>query len=934
MPELDRSGGSSRSITPLRSLLRLIAHVALALTLTVTTLPAAIASAQDASTPMAEPTEVIAEPTEIVPPTETATEAPATVEPTIEPTAEPIPNSDSIAPIVDPLIIHPGQIYELTLEYQITTPRQESGIHLELRSADSAIAENWVIDANSTGGFGAIDLIDGQTTPGTLAIHLRITAPSDARDGDQLTLFVTSIVRTITSEFETGVAVDTRAAMIVVVAPEPTPTPEPTQQAPATPEPPVETPSPEPTAPPATPEPETPASPQPETPTAEPTPVVTIDLSSELTLVGRRTSTTVAIDESRTVTLDYDYLVGFARASTTISAQMVNWDGQPLAGWSVKLNGAAEPFHDGEHLESGSGFDLSVTVSVDATVKADAKARLLFTVTVDPAITTDDSESFTFAAESIETAPPADGEQPISEDVEGPMFRLDGGFTTSSVDPSGGSNGLQCFNPDNVPDYTTGEDTLVPGQIVMFQCNLAITGLSAFGLVLSFSGTANIHAPKPAGWLIMASSSVALLGATVLQPSGSFSTGPVSFGSLSVLNLSALLAAEGLQFGIWVQAPLTPTAIGSSVQIDVSTDCSANVVSNCNGTLGGNIHATATLGAHVEDVNTTSNGGGMVTNLGVLGGLVSSLNGGLLFKLYCDSPANGSQVQPNVPVDIPCHIMSLANLSLLTGTVSLSAGLTIKFSVPSPSNWTMTIDKFTLVNSFVNLPLGTLLNISAINSTYDFNITLTYDSGACITTPFVGEPLNAIQITADYDLDSDLLPEISLSDGWASVPIQLAGASSSPEAYVPLLSASGVSFGTYQFSGATASYSKVSAGQPLLTIALSPNGGANCSARAFYVTAQFSAIAGYSDTGHTNPLGTSISAGQIAFSGSPTGSYTNTTTFVPAISGSPVTVMASTNTMLAAMNFSYGMALAPPSSQPVGYYLGTVTLTMVSGTPP
>jgi hypothetical protein len=921
----------------MRDLLRLIAHLVLVLTLVATALPPAIASAQDASTPIAEPTETVPAPVETVSPTETAMEPPATVEPTIEPTSEPIPNTDSIAPIVDPLVIHPGQISELALEYQITTPRQESGIHLELRTADNLIADSWVIEANGAGGFGEIDLIDSRTTPGTLTIHLRITAPDDA-GGDQLTLFVSSIVRTMESEFETGVAVDTRAAAIVVDVPDPTPTPEPEQTAPATPEPPVETPSPEPTVPPAAPEPETPASPQPETPAAEPTPVVTIDLASELTLAGREPGT-VAIGESRTVTLEYDYLVGFARSGTTISAQMVNWDGGPLEGWTVTLNDAVEPFHEADHLEAGSSFDLSVTVSVDESVKANAKARLLFTVTVDPVVVTGDSESFTFAAESIETAPPVNDEQTISEDVEGPMFRLDGGFTPSAVTPSGGNNGLTCINATN---YPAGLDTLIPGQIAQFRCNLAVTGLLGIITVLpTFSGTAAIQGTNLAGWEIMATSHVALLSATVLEPSGSWNTSSVDFGGLDLLGvtLGDLLGAGGFSFGVWVKAPFLPTNLSpvSSVSILVNTTCSATLALNCRNGLGSKT-SNVTLTASVVDIQTTASGGGGVTNLGLLGAFGSQINGGLLFRLTCDRPTTGTQVQPNEAVSIPCHIVNLVDLNLLGGVASLKAPITISFTDASP--WTIAVDKFTPVNGVFNLLLGTVLDTHVVNAQYDFTITLTYNAATCVTVPVANQALNALRVTADYQLTLLTLPLtgaqglLPLSQGWASVPIQLEGASSSPAGYVPVLAASGVSFGTYQFSGASASYSKVSTGQPSLTVSLSPNGGANCSARAFYVTAQFSALAGYSNPGHTNPLGTSISAGQIAFSGSPTGSYANTTTFVPAVSGSPVTVISSTNNMLGTMNFTYGMAFSPPASQPVGYYLGTVTLTVVSGTPP
>ncbi|MGH2547862.1 MAG: hypothetical protein ACRDHN_00605, partial [Thermomicrobiales bacterium] len=484
---------------------------------------------------------------------------------------------------------------------------------------------------------------------------------------------------------------------------------------------------------------------------------------------------------------------------------------------------------------------------------------------------------------------------------------------------------------------------LVPGQVAQFRCNLAVTGLLGIISVLpTFSGTATIQGTNLAGWQIMATSQVALLTITVLEPSGTWSNTSVSFGGLNVLGVSlgTLLSAGGFSFGVWLKAPFLPTSLSpvSSVSVLVNTTCTATLLLNCRNGLGSKV-SNVTLSASVVDIQTTANGGGGVTNLGLLGSFGSQINGGLLFRLTCDRPATGTQVEPNEAVSIPCHIVNLVDLNLLGGIASLNAVITISFSNTS-SLWGITVDKFTPVNGVFNLPLGSLLDTHLVNAQYDFTITLTYNAANCVTVPFASEPLNALQVTADYQLTLLTLPLtgaaglLPLSQGWANIPIQLAGVSTSPAGYTPLLAASGVSFGTFQFSGASASYAKISAGQPALTVSLSPNSGANCSARAFYVTAQFSALAGYSNAGYTNPLGTSISAGKIAFSGSPTGSYANTTTFVPAVSGSPITVISSTNTMLATMNFSYGMALSPAASQSIGYYLGTVTLTVVSGTPP
>jgi hypothetical protein len=933
-----------------------IVRLALALALIFTALPAAIVSAQDASTPMAAPTEISAGPiesptaTEVTAPTETPvvtetattapTETPVVTEtPTTELTETTAPNSDRLQPLSQPMIVHPGEIYEFKLDYEITTARLESGIHFELRTSSGAIADAWIIEANGTGGFGALDLIDGRTSPGKLVLNLRITPPENAVDGDSVTLLIDSVVHTIDSRYETGIAPGTSIGSLIVVVPAPTPTPEPNEPPAATPVPgdpatevpTTETPISETPAPAETPTTEIPASPipatpQPETPASTPEPTASIDLSAELQLVGRKTTDTVAIGETRSVTLDYHYAVGFARTGTTIFGQMVNWDGGPLPGWSVSINGATDTLVDSEHLETGSGFDLQVTISVDDTIHTNSKARLMFTVSVDPVMaeaTQDEPAAFTFAAESVETSSVENG---LSETFEGPMLRLDGGFTTAVV--TAPNNGLTCFDP-SASYPSAAADSMIPGQIAQFRCNIA---LGALTLLPTFSGTATIQGANTAGWLIAATSQVTLLGLPIVSPTGAYAKPTVSFSGLGTLTLSQLLGAGGFSFSIFVKAPSLPLSLApvNSVSIVVNTDCHT-LTGSCNQVLGGTTTAAATLTATVRDIQAVAYGGGGLTDLSLLAGLGAGSNG-LIFRVYCDTPATGTQVLPQEIVNVSCHIISLVNLNLLGSVASVSADVGISFTDTS-TNWKLSYNG-SPVTGVINVPLTTVLNAGVLSASANFTITLQYDPGTCVTTPFSGQPLNAINLTADYHLLLLSAVEVGISDGWASVPIQLEGASSSAAGYVPVLAASGVSFGTYQFSGAAASYVKVSAGTPGLTVSLSPNGGANCSARAFYVTAQFSALAGYSNPGHTVPLGTSISAAQISFSGSPTGSYSSTTTFTPTISGSPVTVISSTNTMLTTMNFSYSMAFAPPASQPVGYYLGTVTLTVVSGTPP
>jgi hypothetical protein len=933
----------------LRSLATLIV-----LALLLSSVLAPLVTAQEASTPVAitipEPEQAETAPaTEIAAPLPTSTELAETpaAEPTTEPTDTPVqaPNTDSVSPLTAPTVLQPGQTIELPLSYQITTARRETGIHVEIRTAANAPADGWVIEVNGTGGFSAIDVVDTQTDPGLLALTVHLTAPDDAVDGDTLTLTLSSVVHTLAGAFETGVPPETPVAVIAIEAPEPMPAETAETAPPASPATggePQATPAPDETqagtAEPvdATP---LPASPAPDTATPTETPAIAIDLASELTLVGRKPHDTVAIDASHAVTLEYRYTVGFARAGTTISTQVVNWNGEPTANWLVHINGATDSLYDSEHLDAGSAFDLEITITAGEDVPANSKARLLFTVSVDAPANRDEPTVSTFALASVETAADEAPETWLSQTFDGPMLRLDGGFTTSSV--TAPNNGLTCSNPSNNPAYITGNDTLVPGQMIMFQCNLAIAGLSSLNLALNFSGTAEIEDPESAGWEIMASSQVAVLGASILQPSGEFSSGSIEFGSLSVLDLNALLNAQGLKFGVWVRAPLSPTTLPSSVTIAVHTTCTANILviaKNCNGVIGGDTTADATLSAHVENVQTTSYGGGAVTNLNLLGSLVSQLNGGQLFKVYCEEPS-GSQIAPNKTLTIPCHIVSLANLNLLSGTLSLSSLLTIGFSdtstLTTPSApWKISVVGLSPVNGSVNLNLlDPAINLSAVNSTYTFTVQITYDNGTCITSATPAPPLNALRVTSKFSLSAGGT-NIPLSDAWASAPVQLTGVSTSPAGYTPLLSASGVSFGTYQFSRSTASYTRVSSGSPALTVTLSPNGGANCSAQPWYVTAQFSPLAGYRDSSLISPLGTMISAGQLAFSGSAGNPNANTTATTPAITGSAGTIIQSTNTLLANVVVSFPMALTPPPSQPVGYYLGTVTLTVVSGTPP
>ena len=913
---------------------RRLAAIMLVLALIASTCVPAISLAQDASTPVAETAEAG---TESAPPPATVTapsptESPVEITSTAEPTSTPPRNTDSIAPLPQPLIVQPGSPLEISIDYQITTPRPETGLHFEMRTAADAEADGWVLEVGGSGGFGALDLVEQQIEPGALSILLRITAPEDAVDGETFTLLASSVVHTETGEFETGVAPETAIATVIVARPNPEPVASPESGEPsdsASPETPVAgTVEPVDATPvPASPQPEFSASPEPQVSTATATVSLEapIDLSSELALIGRKPHDTVAIGESRAVTLDYTYTAGFARAGTTISAQVVNWDGTPLSGWSVGLNGTSNSFHDAEHLDAGSSFDLTVTVTIDATVGPNAKARLLFTISVDPLTTVEAPSEFTFASASVEAV---QTDAALSETFEGPMLRLDGGFSTASV--TAPNNGLTCYDP--AASYPGGvpADSMIPGQVAQFRCDLTLAGLA---LLPSFSGTATIQGTNTAGWQIAASSQVSLIGESLLAPIGTYSTTSVSMSGLGVLSLTALLGAGGFSFSIYVKAPSLPLSLSpvNSVTIAVATTCST-ALTNCLGSLTGSRNASATLTATVRDIKTTTYGGGALTDLGLLGSLGSSIGNGLVFRLSCDTPATGTQVAPQEIVTIPCHIASLINLSLLGSVASISADVSIAFTDPS-SSWKLAYNG-TPVSGVINVPLATVLNAGVLSASADFTMTLEYDPGSCVATPFSGQPLNAVNVTAKYHLALASLAEVGISDGWASVPVQLEGASSSPAGYTPLLSATGISFGTYRFSGAAASYTRVSGGQPALTVTLSPNGGANCSAQPWYVTAQFSALAGYQNSSLQTPLGTMISASQISFSGGASNSNANTTAYTPAIGGSVGTIIQSTNTLLTPVVVAFPMALAPPPSQPVGYYLGTVTLTVVSGTPP
>lgn len=907
--------------------MRCLAAVLLILTLIASSFLPAITSAQDASTPVAEPVEITPAPEPA--PTDAAPQTDL-VEPSPTPTNLPDPNTDSIIPFTQPIVIQPGQAIEPVIEYRITTNRLETGIHFELRTEANLEADDWGIEANGIGGFGAIDIADAQTEPGLMTIRLRIIAPDNAAHAETLTLLAYSIVRTTAGEFENGVPGETLIATVLVAAPEPAPA---DSTPPASPEPdePIATATTEPadaTPIPVSPEPETPASPQPETLFPAAPPETLVDLSSELTLIGRKPYDTVAIGDSRSVTLDYAYALGFARAGTTISAQAVNWNGAPMPGWSVQVNGVPDSYYDGEHLESGSTFDVTVTITVDETVDASTKARLLFTVTIAPTTTTEQPSAFTFAAESIQD--PGPSEPLLSETFEGPMMRLDDGFSTSSV--TSPNNGLTCFDPSASYPGGVAADSMIPGQIARFTCNLTLSGIS---LLPTFSGTATIQGANTAGWQIAASSQVSLIGESLLAPVGTYSTTSVSMSGFGVLSIAALLGAGGLSFSIYVKAPSLPLSLSpvNSVSITVNTYCEAALgASNCLGSIFGSRDATVTLSATVRDIQTTVSGGGALTDAGLLGSIGSLIGNGLVFRIYCDAPATGTQVEPQEIATIPCHILSLIDLSLLGSVASISADVSIAFTDPS-ANWKLNYNG-SPVSGLVNIPLTTALNAGVLSASADFTVTLQYNPGACITTPFTGQPLNAVNLTADYHVLLLSSVEVGISDGWASVPVQLEGASTSPVGYTPLLSGSGISFGTYRFSGAAGSYTRISGSTPTLSVTLTPNGGANCSARPWYVTVQFSSLAGYQDAGHTIPLSASIAPEQISINGGPSGSYADTTTYTPSFSGSPSTIVQSTNTLLTSMVISYPMALTPPPASPVGYYLGTVTLTVVSGTPP
>jgi hypothetical protein len=913
--------------------------------------------AQDASTPVAE---IAGEPeqpapAETAPPTEIAAPTPTpTAESTEAPTEAPAPNADSIAPLTQSITLQPGQTIELALAYQVTTARVETGLHIELRTAASAQADGWVLAANGTGGFGAIDIVDTETEPGALALTVRLTAPEDALDGDTLTLFVSSVVHTIAGEIETGVPPDTAVAAIVVNVPDPTPA-EPAATTPATNQETLEpsatatsempaasspeststgTPEPADSTPvPATPQPEIPASPMPETPS--PTPEVAIDLASELTLVGRKPHDTVTIGESHSVTLEYRYTAGFARTGTTISAQVVNWNGEPAANWSVRINGAPNTFHDAEHLDTGSTFDVEVTITAGEDAPANSKARLLFTVAVDPA--EPEAASSTFALASVESTDLDAGDATLSETFEGPMLRVDDGFTTASVSAS--DNGLTCHNANGY----AGGDSLIPGQTILFKCDLTIAPISILG---TFSGTATITLPSPntAGWKIMASSQVALLGATLLSPSGNWKPDSVSFSGLGVLSLNEIKTSGGLSFGIWVQAPTIPLTIGANaITVSVTTTCAATLgLTDCNNRTaltGYDATSAAQLTANVADIQTIEHGGGAVTDLGLLGSLGTQISNGLIFSLACTrSPGTTTQIQPHQVVDIPCTIKSLIDLKILGTLSTVTANVSLSFSNTADANWHYSIIDGIDRGKTATLNIRSVLESGGLGAEYPFTVRVMYTPSGCVSTAYSNEKLNALQVTAAYGLRLSVpvlgvASNITLTDGWANIPVQLAGISYGSAAYTPLLSADGINFGSFQFSRTSASYTRVGGAAPTLAIRLSPTGGTNCSGQMWYVTAQFSPLAGYRDSSLAIPLGTTIPANWIAFNGSASNPNTSVTTIVPAVTGSPNTIITSTATLLTTLNISFPMALTPPPSQPVGYYLGTVTLTVVSGTP-
>jgi hypothetical protein len=388
----------------------------------------------------------------------------------------------------------------------------------------------------------------------------------------------------------------------------------------------------------------------------------------------------------------------------------------------------------------------------------------------------------------------------------------------------------------------------------------------------------------------------------VLGSETAYGGSPLAFTSTAVLSINGPSV-----FKVRLKAPGTPLTeqTGSNVlTATVASSCIHTVIFSC-GT------ASSTLGVTI-DLTDVSHTGGALIGLAVLG----LQPGTLLVDLTCDPPA-AYTITPGSTYAANCTLSTTAAANAL-GILNLDGSLV----GTSSTGWQVsygTGHNATILEGVLNIDLG-LIQASVFNG-YEFTVFLSAPGCGTVT----GDPINAIQIVGDYQLDVAGLG-LPLSDGIAVLPFQVDGSATSA---LPSAAAvgGGLDFGQYEWDG-TGYVAIGGAGTSSFGVTITePASGCVAPSWALNITANSSM---------SGPAGSTIAAGDISYTGASSSSgdvFLNnpgSPVALGSVSSTPVNILTGTDTTFAvpsSITATAGFQLAPPSStQVLGTYSGSITV--------
>jgi len=355
-----------------------------------------------------------------------------------------------------------------------------------------------------------------------------------------------------------------------------------------------------------------------------------------------------------------------------------------------------------------------------------------------------------------------------------------------------------------------------------------------------------------------------------------------------------------------------------NISATASTGCGLGGAFSCSG--------TAVIRAYAAFTATSSDGGAL---LSLIPGALGIPVGTVFFDIEC---ANTSYtIVPNTRIAVNCAMYTILSLSFLSllGVVNVGADISVSGtsgiqSAAIAPGWDTPYTGQTA--SLLNISAQPVAGVGLLNFS-KFTVYLTA-GGTCGVSIPTGN-LDSLLVGAVYHLTVLGAVAVPLSSGTSAVPVKVEGTSTTA---APSISINNVNFGSYTYNGS--SYS-TAASNPTMTVTLSAPTTTTCVISPWKVTAAYSTLAGYQDSGHITLLSpaTSIPVSAISYFGSPTGG-TGTVVPVaslPAPSAAVAKIIDGTDQLAMSKAVVFTLKLTPPNSQRAGYYQGSVTVTTGAG---